>query len=255
VFIGRPPPPWTSDAPESAEHRIEKIEFPSVKGWVNQHGVLRYLTGLHEVGISEAFKMTGLPPRTPRLMEGDRDLFLFFSLNRGPHTDAVLAFPILTDSGDWNTNWPMLPSFPLFWRNVLYTLGDIRDATAEENTQPGRVKVLRPGPGVNKVKVTRPDDTTVVLERGIRADFPYGETEKPGVYRAAWEGGGRQFAVNLLDPDESNLQPRAGIKLGAATVKAGEVEKKPRELWKWLVLAALGVVLVEWYVYNQRVFV
>lgn len=256
LFIGYPPPPWVPPGqPQPAGKTVEKVEQPAVKGWVNQHGLLRYLTGLHEIGIAEGLRFTGLPPRTPRLMEGDRDLFLCFTLSRGPYTDAVLAFPILTESGEWNTNWPTLPSFPLFLRNAVYTLGNVRDATGEENTQPGRIKLLGTGGGVAKVTVTKPDGTTVVLERQTRADFPFGDTDLPGVYRAAWEGGGREFAVNLLDDNESNLQPRAGIRLGAALVKAGETEKQPRELWKWLVVAALGVVLVEWYVYNKRVFV
>ena len=63
-----------------------------MKGWTSQHGLLRYLTGLHEIGISEAFRMEGLPPRTPRLMEGDRDLGLMIALNRGSYTDWFSAF-------------------------------------------------------------------------------------------------------------------------------------------------------------------
>jgi hypothetical protein len=216
---------------------------------------LRYLTGLHEVGVYEAFRVGGLPPRTPRLVESDRDLLLLFTINRGPFTDAVLAFPILTDDGGWNTNWPLLPSFPLFWRNVLYTLGNISDAAAEENVQPGQVKALRPGSGVSRVRVTNPAQKGTTLERGTRADFTFGETDRQGVYQATWEGGSRRFAVNLLDPDESNLQPRPGVRIGAETVVAGQPDKRPRELWKWFVLGALGVVLVEWYVYNRRVFV
>src|SRR5207302_742653 len=150
-----PPPPWPPPNPPpaagegrvgdpKAERRVEKVETPAVKGWTGQHGLLRYLTGLHEIGIGEGFRLTGLPPRTPRLMEGDRDLGLMVALSRGAYTDVVLCFPILTDSGEWNTNWPLLPSFPLFWRNALYTLGNIRDAAGEETIQAGQVKLIRP---------------------------------------------------------------------------------------------------------------
>ncbi|MFL5330927.1 MAG: VWA domain-containing protein [Gemmataceae bacterium] len=256
LFIGYPPPPWKpAGQPQPQGKTVEKIDQPAIKGWTNQHGLLKYLTGLQEVGLFEALRIGGLPPRTPKLMEGDRDLLLLFTLNRGPNTDAVLTFSILNDQGDWNTNWPMLPSFPLFWRNVVYTLGNIRDAAAEENVQPGQVKVLRPGPGVDKVRVAPPTGGAITMDRQSRADFPFAQTDLSGVYSATWNGGGRRFAVNLLDPLESNIQPRDSIQLGAVTISAGSEDKRPKELWKWLVLATLVAVLLEWYVYNRRVFV
>jgi hypothetical protein len=257
LFIGRPPPPWkVPGEPQPEGKTVEKVSQPAIKGWVPQHGLLRYLTGLHEVGVFEAYRVTGLPPRTPKLMEGDRDLLLMFTLARGSYTDAVLVFPILNDVGEWNTNWPLLPSFPLFLRNALYTLGNVRDASSEENTVPGEVKILRPSETVDRIEVLAPGaNEAVAVERGSRADFAFAGTDKPGVYSVRWRGGSRRFAVNLLDPDESNIQPRTSVTMGSETLVAGVAEKKPRELWKWLILAALAVVLVEWYVYNQRVFV
>jgi hypothetical protein len=61
--------------------------------------------------------------------------------------------------------------------------------------------------------------------------------------------------VNLLDANESNIEPRTDIKIGSDEVAAGEERRQPRELWKWLALAALGLLLVEWYVYNRRIYV
>jgi hypothetical protein len=255
-FIGYPPPPWKmSETDPKAERRVEKIVSPSVKGWTTQHGLLRYLTGLHEIGISEAFRLTGLPPRTPRLMEGDQDLGLMVALSRGAYTDVVMCFSILNDVGNWNTLWPLYPSFPLFWRNVLYTLGNIRDAAGEENTQPGQVKLLRPDGKTIELTVTDPKGAATKLERGSRADFAFGGTDRIGVYRAEWKGGVRRFAVNLLDSDESNIEPRAAVQIGAEQVRSEETRRQPRELWKWAVLAGLGFLLLEWYVYNRRVFV
>jgi hypothetical protein len=139
---------------------------------------------------------------------------------------------------------------------VLYTFGNIRDATGDDNLQPGQVKLLRPESKVTTITVTDTKGGTKTLERGTRPDFAYGDTERIGIYRAEWAPDGVQrFAVNLLDADESNIEPRPSVQIGAEAIQAGETRKQPRELWKLAVLAGLFFLLLEWYVYNRRVFV
>jgi hypothetical protein len=78
------------------------------------------------------------------------------------------------------------------------------------------------------------------------------------------------FAINGFDPRESDLAPRGlvpegtpkdqedkyRIKIGFNPVESSrKVESVPRDWWKWIALAALAVVLVEWYIYNRRVYI
>jgi hypothetical protein len=178
-----------------------------------------------------------------------------FSLSRQSFRDVVMAFAILNEDGAWNTNWPLQPSFPLFLRNVLYTLGNVSDATGEESVQPGQVKVIRPDVAVDSIEVTDPKGTPQTLNRGTRAEFAFGKTEEVGVYEVAWANARREFAVNLLDADESNIEPRPSIEVGGQKVTAGEARVQARETWKWIAAAALVLLLLEWYVYNRRIFV
>jgi hypothetical protein len=247
-FVGYPPPPWKLPA-------LEKINNPQIKGWMGKHPVMRYLVALQEIGVAEAFKVPDIPERN-RLIEIDQKNALLFSKSRQSFLDLVLTFPILTDKGEWNTNWPLLPSFPLFLRNVLFTLGNISDGTEEEILQPGQVKTLRPDVSVSDLEITDPEGKVQKLSRGSRADFNYGATHRVGVYRVAWDGQWqRSFAVNLLDAEESNIEPRTAIHIGAEKVVGDQERRQPRELWKWLVLLALGLLLAEWYIYNRRVYV
>jgi hypothetical protein len=247
-FIGQPPPPWSLN-------KLEKISNPQIKGWMGKHPILRYLAALQEIGVAEAFKVPDIPERS-RLIEIDQKNALLFSRGRESFLDLVLTFPIITDKGEWNTNWPLLPSFPLFLRNVLYTLGNISDGTGEELLQPGQVKALRPDVNASEIEVTDPEGKVQKLHRGSRADFSYGTTDHVGVYRVAWGGEWqRSFAVNLLDADESNIEPRTAVHIGAEQVVGDQERRQPRELWKWLVLLALGLLLAEWYIYNRRVYV
>jgi hypothetical protein len=248
-FIGAAPRPWKGE-------QIQKISNPQIKGWMGKHPIMRYLAALQEIGIADAFQIKDLPPRTPKLLEIEHNHAILFTLSRQSFTDLVMTFPIITDSGQWNTNWPLLPSFPLFMRNVLYTLGNISDSSSEETVQPGQVVTIRPDVSVSEIQVTDPARNTQQLKRGSRMDFSYGQTDRVGVYRAAWNGKPeRSFAVNLLDADESNIEPRNLIRIGAADIVSGRERQQPRELWKWLVLAAFCALVAEWYVYNRRVYV
>jgi hypothetical protein len=248
-FIGAAPPPLKFDA-------SKKVEKLFVKGWAAQQATLRYLTSLHEIGIGSAYRVDDLPPKTPRLLEAEDNVVLMFSLSRGSHTDVVQTFVLLNDKDEWNTNWPLQPSFPIFWRNVLYALGNLIDASAEDTLQPGMPKRLRPGGGIDKVTVTDPEGRIDELQRiGSRTDFDCQSTDRMGIYIAEWKGGGRSFAVNLLDADESNIQPREMIRIGDSQVVANEKRTHTRELWKWGAVISLLFLLVEWYVYNKRIYV
>lgn len=261
-FIGAPPPPWKLPGAEAGPgaKTVEKLENPYITGWKTNAPVLRYLSTLHDVGLSEAFKFKpeDLPANAPLIETGGNGAVLV-SLSRGPFTDLVLTFPLLNDKGEWTTNWPLLTSFPLFLRNVLYSLGNVSDAATEETVQPGQVKTLRPDAGVRKGVVRDPAGREKVLEhdeREARKDFSYGDTDRVGVYRVTWaDGVKRNFAVNLLDTDESHIEPRPAVQIGTEQYTAGKERSQPREVWRWFALVALCVLLVEWYIYNRRVYI
>src|SRR5262249_58597970 len=104
---------------------VERLSGPRIKGWDWKHPALRSLSALYEIGVIEAFTIKDLPQRD-RLIETDKNSTLLFTQGRGPFTDLVLTFSLL-DENKWNTDWPLQPSFPLFMRNVLFTLGNLSD--------------------------------------------------------------------------------------------------------------------------------
>jgi hypothetical protein len=179
---------------------------------------------------------------------------VLFVLPRRAFQDAVLAFPLVNDRGQWTTTWSLKLSFPVFLRNLLYLLGNVSDAAAEENVQPGMIKTLRPDTAVDHLEVVDPARQRETVTRGISGDFSYKNTESVGVYEVAWAGGQRRFAVNLLDADESNIQPRDAIQIGEQRLAAGQSRRQTYDTWKWIALAALVLLVLEWAVYHRRVF-
>src|SRR5205085_12450940 len=100
-FLGRPPPPW-----KFAE--LPRVDNPYVTGWMANHPLLRDLRALYTIEVDQSFKLTGLPPRTPLLIEGRKvtreqntDTALLVALSRQSYTDLVLTFPLFTEKGDW----------------------------------------------------------------------------------------------------------------------------------------------------------
>ncbi len=252
LFIGSVPP-QLADTPRRT------VRGPTVQGSLDRHPLMQNLRGLYEIGIDESFALADWPNGTLKLMEAANSQLLLAGVPRGGYFDFVLAFPILTAEGSWNTRWPLEPSYVLFWRNLLLSFGSVRDAGYEESTRPGQEKILRPG-SVSAVTVTKPDRTERSFERSPRPDFAYTDTTDIGIYDARWTDAGQlthqRFAVNLFADAghiESDLAPTTTVTIGDQAITAGEPRKQPRDLWKYAVLAGLIVLLAEWWIYNRRV--
>ena len=258
-FVGYPAPPYSNKPGDP--NAVTVVQNPSVRGTQGRHPLLKNLRGLDEMRIADCFRFPKTPEgaaRPTRLIEGDRELELLVAIRRGAFTDLVLTFPLVSENADgpdqvWHSDWPTFPSFVLFFRNVLLQLGNVRDASAEENLRPGALQVLRLGTA-KEVYVRKPgQDVGAKFERGNRPDVAFGGTDALGVYTAEWSDQSRRFAVNLFDAEESNLAPQRQFKIGDTTISAGEARKQPVELWKYAIGFGLAVVMLEWWIYNRRV--
>ena len=118
--------------------------------------------------------------------------------------------------------------------------------------------VALPAEAAGAIVIT-PSGGTVALEPG-KANFT--ATSEPGTYRAAAAGRVWRFAVNL-DPAESRTAPlspeeleQAGVPVARAvsapppeterrTLLQGVEAESRQKLWRWLIAAALAVLLIE----------
>ncbi len=57
----------------------------------------------------------------------------------------------------------------------------------------------------------------------------------------------------MLDANESNIEPREEIRIGTERFVTGRDLSQPRELWKVILVLAVVLLMVEWYIYNKRV--
>jgi hypothetical protein len=196
---------------------------------------------------------------------------LAFIAPREGYSDTVVTFPLL-DGNVLNTNWFKNISFPLFLYNCLQLLGNARESLSGEIHLPGQNVVLRVEAPKNTINVVGPDGKVAEsLTRSPQGTYVFSKADRTGIYHAKWEPSGLYpFVVNQFDPRESDLAPRGlvpdgvppdkadayKIKIGYNPVAGTRVLRPSRQdWWKPLAFAALVVLVVEWYVYNRRVYI
>jgi hypothetical protein len=116
---------------------------------------------------------------------------------------------------------------------------------------------LRTTGGASALTVRTPGGRSIALTLAPGETQQFSGTDELGIYVVEEPGQPpRRFAVNLFDSSESNIAPRPGVEIGHTEI-AGQAgwEGGRVELWKPLLLAVLGILCLEWYIYNRRVHV
>ena len=256
--------------PGPAYANPKAVEQPVILDWNISHPLMQYIRDLSLVFVAKA-NLVELPAGATSLIESNHGP-LAFTVPREGFTDAVVLFPLL-DGTTPNTTWFRYISFPLFLLNSMQALGNVREGSGgEEVRSPGRPVILRAETlGKDLLVTSASGNATERLTRTPQGSFVYNQAATTGLYHARWEPKGLlPFAVNLFDFRESDLAPRGLVPDGvpdsqaeAYKIKIGytpvvgtqQTQDKQQDWWKWFACAALGVLLVEWYIYNKRVYI
>ncbi len=250
LFIGTLPPgqTWTAGEP---------VEAPQIIDVETAHPLMQ-LIDLGDVKFAET-RVLEVPSGGTSLIDSHVGP-MFAIAPRGPYEDAVLAAEIYGVDADGerfaNTDWPLRLSFPVFVLNAIRYFGDVGTATAGNTVQPGETVHLRSATSADSLAVRTPSGKQVSLGRETSETFSFSGTDELGVYLIEEpDQPVRRFAVNLFDPPESDIAKTDDVQIGYVEV-AGEAswEGARQELWKVLLMGALVVLCVEWYIYNRRVY-
>lgn len=210
---------------------------PAVTAWEREHPVLRFVD-LSAVLIDKAVKVELSPwaqsiadaKETPLIALGERSnrRWLFISFN-------------LLDS-----DFPLRVGFPIFIANALrWSVGGQRWEQGFVVKAGSIVTLTVPS---QKVSIRYPDGSSETVNASENL-LTLRATEKVGVYEIMSGNLRVQFAVNLLNADESEIEPKQTITLGAHTVASQVARTTWRDLWWLFVLLALLVIAVEWFIF------
>jgi hypothetical protein len=168
------------------------------------------------------------------------------------------------------SNWPFDISFVVFMAQAVGFLGEDELALGQL-VQPGGVLSDRVPVGSKDVRVRGPGgEVTALGDPAPDGRIVFGPVQRSGVYLVSWSGrpgptdavdgrdGGRAvraFAANLLSAAESDIGTSEKLSFATGDASATKLTqaRSVRRLWPWLLLGALGIVLLEWWVYNRKV--
>lgn len=264
LFIGNLPPvkAWTDEQVSGT------VVGPQVVDWDRSHPLLSLI---ELSGVQIAGAQVVQPPPGGRVLVDSTDGPIVSIAPRDRFEDLVFGFEIVgkNEAGERiiNTNWPRKHSFPSFWLNVLEHFA--RDSGSQSVHRPGEIIELRLVPTAGSATVEAPDGSRQEVPVDMSGRMAFQDTERLGTYQVFQNGElVKRFAVNLFDRDESDVALRVsetgqdGLNIVEnLTIGFVEVVAQPRnadirkELWKWLLVLALVVLIAEWYIYNRRVYI
>jgi hypothetical protein len=219
------------------------VAAPTIVDWARSDPVTRYVD-LSAVRIAQARAATPRP-WARALADSEAGALIAAGERRGVRS-VYVGWDLL------QSDFPLRVAFPIFIANCVDWL--IRPATGGEERAvlPGEVVSLTVPAGLAKLRLSGPSGrpTEIAVDRN---PLLIEDTETAGVYRLDAKNFHRRFVVNALSREESNLQPVSQISLAGRQVAGSQGPVRTnKELWRWLLIAALLLVTLEWAAYHRR---
>ncbi|PHS12979.1 MAG: hypothetical protein COA78_07420 [Blastopirellula sp.] len=251
LFIGMNPPSegWSFG---------ETANIPQIIDTTRSHPIMSFID-LGNVSIYEA-NAVNAPQGATTLIDSDIGS-LFTIAPREGYEDAVLGFAFLAiEDGKsfYNTEWTKRLSFPVFVKNIVEYLGNIERGNTGTSIRPGAQFNYRTEAPMPEIHIKPPSGKERTIGRHGQNMFSFSETEMIGTYdvrEGAANDARQHFSVNIFNSQESNIIPSNEIQTEWEVIE-GKSQWSPvrKELWKLLIVFAIIVLIVEWYIYNRRVY-
>jgi len=152
---------------------------------------------------------------------------------------------------------PLKIAFPILISNLMQWFAPSQPFDAPDGVEPASALTIRPQATTSAYRITLPDGTVQTFPVGETA-LAFASTTQLGVYRVELLDeeavqNASTFAVNLFAAEESDIRPRETITIGQKAVGGpGQIDQfGQRELWSFLAIAALVVLILEWWVYHR----
>lgn len=235
------------DPPSNSLFTVGEVFTATTPARVIDHPLTRFVEW-SDVSVRRAHRID--PPAWAKtLVETDAGP-LVFAGETGGRRVAALTFDL------HDSDLPLRIAYPILFANLIDYLAPARGFDAGDGLRPGDSLTIRPDLNTEQIVIASPSGRTYSPPLGENGAV-FKDTGELGVYAVNYLSASSQsadfFAVNLFDPNESNIRPAAAVQIGQgqiASSTAGDIGW--RELWPWLAGAAFSVLLLEWWLYHRR---
>ncbi|MGE0432752.1 MAG: VWA domain-containing protein [Planctomycetota bacterium] len=239
-------------------------EFPTPRMPPDTHPIMTFVKDdLGSIQLLKAPTLT-VPDWCEPVLLAKGDVPLIAIGERNDRTTLVIGFDIFM------SNWALQLSFPVFWANVLRYMfrGTVENEVFAQPTDRALAFPRQPTSdaqhaslrGTGRAASYRLDNVAL----GGDQRFNFGWPAICGVYTLRTDGEHpteQLVALNLVNPDESDIRPRDSIAVQDTSTGAQKLVETDDsvihqniELWPWLLGLAMAVLLVEWWIFHRRPF-
>ncbi len=232
--------------------------------WQTDHPVMKYADP-QNLQIAES-RLVSVQDNAPALIE------VIAEADTGPavlEVSSARTRAIVVPFDPLKSTWPFSAGYPMFIATAVTYLADDGAAGIRDVITPGSTLSERLPLDASNVTLILPNRQRVALQPGPDGTVTYEPIEYTGIYTIEWTGTAassdavvdgrvrRYIASNLLDPEESTIGAEPALALPHAVVTGNEPQDAllQRKVWPWLLLSALAIVMLEWFIYNRKVYV
>jgi hypothetical protein len=215
--------------------------------WRASHAALRYVN-LENIYAGRWWNYE-LPEDAEILAESDKGAVMAM-LTRSGSRYLMVNFDLLS------SNWPFKPGFVMFLYNAINMLGNAADDASEYALKVGSTFNLKLPADSKNAFIIRPDGKISKRTTDTGGILRYAPLDKVGIYGVqAGKEIDKRFVVNMLDPAESDIVPSGKLTFAGETVKLQNtsVISENLDLRPWILIFAIVVLCVEWFIYNKKV--
>lgn len=221
LIIGTPSVAWLRPA-------NGVVQKPEITTWSEDHPVMQYVS-VHDVSIERAGRIdasdltvVAASKQTPLIVASDKPKWV------------MLTFDL--DSSDF----PFHVGFPVFVENVLAWFS--REGVALRRS-PGSIAVPLANAQIRSI-----DGQSISSRQELgRTVF---DSDEPGLFTASQADTRMHLAVNLANSTFSNVNQSV---FKDDKVRSGSQHLLRRELWFYMLLAAVILISAEWFTYHRRI--
>jgi Ca-activated chloride channel homolog len=219
------------------------LNLPFIISVDEAHPVMRFMD-ITGISISRAEEIE-LFPGARVLAESDGGPLVFLSEVKNLNI-LYVAFDFM------NSDWPLFPSFPMFFSNALEYLVGTGFHSHVDNFKTGDVLDLDLIGYDRDIKAVTPDKREEFFPASVETGKRNLILKNTGIYVIRDKEQSFRVPVNLLDAAESDIKPDPSFEIDTKTVTSAKTIPLIKEVWWELTFLALLILVLEWYVYSKR---